>query len=122
MLATVARWISPVFAPLGFNSWAVTSALIAGFTAKEVVISALSVATAATAPTLQIALSQLFTPAAGIAFLVFLLLYTPCAATVTVMSRELNLKRGGFMLIIFYQTAFAWVIAWLAYHLALLVL
>jgi len=122
MLATVARWISPVFAPLGFNSWAVTSALIAGFTAKEVVISALSVATAATAPTLQMALSRLFTPAAGISFLVFILLYTPCAASVTVMSRELNLKRGGFMLIVSYQTAFAWVIAWLAYHLALLVL
>ncbi len=122
MLATVARWISPVFAPLGFNHWSVTSALIAGFTAKEVVISALSVATAATAPTLQIALSRLFTPASGIAVLVFILLYTPCAAAVTVMSRELNLRRGGFLLIVFYQTAFAWVMAWLAYNLALLVI
>ena len=122
MLATMARWISPVFAPLGFNNWAVTSALIAGFTAKEVVISALSVATAATAPTLQIAQTGLFTPPAAIAFLVFILLYTPCAAAVTVMSRELNLKRGGFLLIVLYQTGLAWVVSFLAYRLALLVL
>ncbi len=120
MLASVARWISPVFAPLGFSHWATTSALIAGFTAKEVVISALSVATAATAPTLQAALVGLFTPASAFSFLVFILLYTPCAAAVTVMSRELNLKRGGFLLIVAYQTVFAWLIAFLACRLALL--
>ncbi len=120
MLAIMARWISPIFAPLGFNDWAVTSALLAGFTAKEVVISALSVATAGTAPSLQIALTQIFTAPAAISFLVFILLYTPCAAAVVVMQRELKL-RGGFFLIILYQTSLAWVISWLSYQLALLV-
>ena len=107
--------------PLGFDDWAATSALIAGFSAKEVVISALSVATANTAPSLEIALTRIFSPPAAIAFLVFILLYTPCAAAVTVMQRELKLK-GGFALIVLYQTAFAWIIAWLAYQAALLVL
>lgn len=121
MLAIMARWVSPLFAPLGFNDWAATSALIAGFTAKEVVISALSVATVSRAPSLQAALIGIFTPAAAIAFLVFILLYTPCAAAVTVMQRELKLK-GGFALIVLYQTVFAWIVAWLAYQAALLIL
>lgn len=118
MLASLARLISPIFAPLGFDSWEATSALIAGFTAKEVVISALSVATAGTAPSLTVALTQLFSPASGLAFLVFILLYTPCAAAVTVMQRELKLK-GGFLFIVFYQTAFAWLVAFLTYRAAL---
>jgi len=121
MLATLARTISPIFSPLGFNHWAVTSALIAGFTAKEVVISALSVATASSYPSLSAALTQIFTPASGLAFLVFILLYTPCAAAVTVMHRELKLK-GGFALIVLYQTTFAWVISLLVYQLASLIM
>lgn len=119
MLATMARWISPLFVPLGFNSWEATSALIAGFTAKEVVISALSVATLGTAPSLELALTRIFTPAAGLAYLVFILLYTPCVAAVTVMHRELKIK-GGFLLIILFQTTLAWLVAWLTYRTALL--
>ena len=90
LLALVGKWIAPVFVPLGFADWRISTALITGFTAKEAVISTMSVLLGTTAEGLGAALSTLFTPLTAISFLVFTLLYTPCVAAVAAIKRELN--------------------------------
>ena len=75
ILAALAGVISPVFAPLGFGDWRISTALITGFMAKESVVSTLSVLYGTTA-----ALTQALTPAAAGSLLIFCLLYTPCVA------------------------------------------
>ncbi len=119
MLSIMARAIAPIFAPLGFDSWPAVSALLAGFSAKETIISTLTVATSGSGMTLADSLRQMLSIPAAISFLVFILLYTPCAAAVTVMHRELNIK-GGFFLIVLFQTIFAWTISFIIYQLVLL--
>ncbi|HHW93212.1 MAG TPA: ferrous iron transport protein B [Clostridiaceae bacterium] len=119
MLAVIASKIAPIFAPLGFNSTPAVSALLAGFSAKETIISTLTVAISGSDLTLTESLQQLLTTPAAISFLIFILLYTPCAAAVAVMHRELAI-RGGLFLIVAFQTIFAWSIAFIAYRLALL--
>ena len=73
ILAVVAGWIAPIFAPLGFGDWRISTALITGFMAKESVVSTLSVLFGSTA-----ALTSMLTPLSAMSLLVFCLLYTPC--------------------------------------------
>jgi len=94
VLASIAGFISPVFAPLGFNDWRVSTALIAGFMAKESVVSTLTVLLGATSVT------KIITPLSAVALLVFCLLYTPCIAAVTSIKRELG-KKWGIGIILF---------------------
>ncbi len=119
MLSVIAGKIAPFFVPLGFSSTPTVSALLAGFSAKETIISTLTVATSGSGMPLTDALHQLLTAPAAISFLVFILLYTPCAAAVAVMHRELGI-RGGLFLIIAFQTFFAWIVSFIVYRLALL--
>ncbi len=86
MLARIAGLISPLFEPLGFNDWRVTTALVSGFLAKEVVVSTLG------SLTTGVALDTLLTPAAAFALMVFTLLYTPCVATISTIRRELGTR------------------------------
>lgn len=104
MLAVISGWISPLFAPLGFGDWRVSTALISGFMAKESVVSTLSV-TFGSSEALAAAMSGL----TAVTFLVFCLLYTPCVAAVATIKREL----GGLWAVgvAFFQCAFAWLIA-----------
>ncbi len=119
MLSVIADKIAPFFAPLGFSSTPAVSALLAGFSAKETIISTLTVATSGAGMPLTGSLQHLLTTPAAISFLVFILLYTPCAAAVAVMHRELGI-RGGFFLIVVFQTIFAWSVSFIVYRLALL--
>ena len=110
-MALLAGWLSPLFAPLGFGDWRFVTALIAGFMAKEVVVSTLSVLFEGTA-----VLLATITPAAAIAFLVFSLLYTPCVAAVAAIRHELG---GKWALgIVVMQCVVAWIVAFGAFHLA----
>jgi ferrous iron transport protein B len=115
MLATIGRFISAVFIPLGFPDWRVSTALMTGFMAKEVVISTLAVLTGASIAELGDSLHTLFTPRAAFSFLVFTLLYTPCVAAVSVVKRELGNWKGTTFVIL-YQTLFAWLMAFCAYQ------
>ena len=90
LLALIGRFISPVFAPLGFADWRITTALISGFTAKEAVVSTLTVLLDTGMSQLPAALSGLFTPLSAVSFLVFTLLYTPCVAAIAAVKRELG--------------------------------
>ena len=87
ILAMIAGNISPVFTPLGFGDWRISTALITGFMAKESVVSTLSVLIGSTAQLLT-----LLTPLSAVCLLVFCLLYTPCVAAVASIKRELGLK------------------------------
>ena len=110
ILALVSGWVSPVFAPLGFGDWRFVTALVAGFLAKETVVSTLSVLFVGV-PSIAVAIS----PAAAAAFLVFCLLYTPCVAAIASVKRELGGKWAIGIVVL--QCAIAWVVAWLAYML-----
>ena len=88
LLAMIGSLVAPIFAPLGFGDWRVSTALITGFTAKESVVSTLTVLMGGDAELV----STLFTPFTAAVFLVFTLLYTPCVAAIATVKREM----GGF--------------------------
>ncbi|HHU08156.1 MAG TPA: ferrous iron transport protein B [Clostridiaceae bacterium] len=119
LLAWLGAAIAPVFRPLGLSDWRIPAALISGFTAKEAVISTLAVMSGATVETLGSTLATLFTTPSAIAFLVYVLIYTPCAAAVTAARNEFGNWRDTWIMIIF-QLVTAWIIALIAYGLALL--
>ncbi len=114
LLATVGRWIAPVFRPLGFSDWRITTALISGFSAKEAVVSTLGVLTGVGTGDLTAALSGLFTPLSAVSFLTFTLLYTPCVAAISTIHREL--KNKWFTLVVVVgQCVIAWCVGALVY-------
>ncbi len=120
MLAGIGRFISPLFAPLGFNDWRASTALITGFVAKEAVVSTLAVLTGTSVTNLPAALSSLFTPLTAVSFLVFTLLYTPCIAAVNAVRREMNSVRSAVAMVL-YQTGVAWIMSFIVYHVAALI-
>ena len=120
MLASIGRFISPIFAPLGLSDWRLTTSLITGFSAKEAVISTLSVLCGTSEDALAAVLSTLLTPAQAISFLIFTLLYTPCVAAIAAIKRELGsgIKAAGVAAL---QCGIAWVMSLLVYQLCLLI-
>ena len=118
MLASFGRFLSPIFAPLGFTDWRASTALLTGFSAKEAVVSTLAVLTGTNTATLPAALAGIFTPAAAVAFLTFTLLYTPCVAAVAAVKRELGGGHAAAMAVC--QSGLAWVVAFFVYRAALL--
>jgi ferrous iron transport protein B len=115
ILALVAGWISPVFAPLGFGDWRISTALITGFMAKESVVSTLSVLFGATG-----LISSILTPVSAAALLVFCLLYTPCVAAIASIRRELG---GRWAIgIVVLQCVVAWLCAFLVHTVGMLIL
>ncbi len=121
ILAQIGKWVAPIFAPLGFGRWEAVAALVTGLAAKEAVVSTFAVVTGADAASLSSALAALFTPLQAISFLVFTLLYMPCVAAMAAVRRELGSMRHA-VLAMAYQTAFAWVVAFLVYSFGLLFL
>ena len=119
LLATVGTVLAPLFAPLGFGDWRVSTALITGFIAKESVISTLGILTGAGTDVTVEALGSLFTTVTAASFLVFTLLYTPCVSAISAVKRELGSgwKAAGVAL---SQCAAAWVVSFLVYRAALL--
>ncbi|MGI6261284.1 MAG: ferrous iron transport protein B [Acutalibacteraceae bacterium] len=115
LLAVIGRWAAPVFAPLGFGDWRAVCALVTGFSAKEAVVSTFAVLTGASGTALCPVLAQMFSPLAAYAFLVFTLLYTPCAAAIAAVGRELGSKKQAAGVAL-GQTMFAWVAALLVFQ------
>jgi ferrous iron transport protein B len=118
LLALVGKWIAPIFSPLGFGDWRISTSLLTGFTAKEAVVSTMGVLLGAKMSGLPEALSGLFTTASAISFLIFTLLYTPCIAAVASIRREMGSRREAAAVVIL-QCVIAWLAAFLAYHAAL---
>lgn len=126
-LEMIGKAVTPVFQPLGF-SWRATVAAVAGIPAKEIIVSTLGVLYTGS-ETEQATLSQKitmpstvtgqpdFTPASALSFLVFVLLYCPCIATLTAIARE----TGSWKYVCFsvvYNTVVAWIIAFIVFTIA----
>ena len=126
-LGRTGRFCEPVFSPLGLD-WKASVALLSGVAAKEIVVSTLGVLYADEAAaadendtatlTTKIAGSGDFTPAAAVAFLIFMLLYFPCLATVAAIANESGWRWAAASVV--YNTAVAWLLAWAAYRIILL--
>ena len=110
MLASIAGWIAPVFTPMGCGDWRISTALIAGFIAKESVVSILAVLFGSTKM-----LMATISAAGAAAMLVFCLLYTPCVAAIASIRRELGGKWA--MLVVVAQCVIAWICAFAVYLL-----
>lgn len=115
LLATIGRILAPLFVPLGFTDWRIPTALITGLTAKEAVISTMSVLMGTTVAELNAALATIFTPISAISFLVFTLLYTPCVAAIAAVKRELNSGLLAFGIVVL-QCGVAWIVAFGVYQ------
>jgi ferrous iron transport protein B len=113
ILAMIAGLLSPLFAPLGFGDWRISTALITGFLAKESVVSTLSILFGST----DLLLGTL-SPLGAASLLVFCLLYTPCVAAIASIKRELGGKWAvGIVLL---QCGIAWVCALVVHLIGLL--
>lgn len=112
ILAVVAGLIAPVFAPLGFGDWRISTALISGFMAKESVVSTLSVLTGS-----MDVIHKILTPASALSLLIFCLLYTPCVAAVSSVKQELGSKWA--LVVVVGQCVVAWIMAALVYAICL---
>ncbi len=111
LLADLGRLIAPIFRPMGFDDWRVSTALITGFTAKEAVVSTMTVLLGG--GDLASSLAYIFTPLSAACFLVFTLLYTPCVAAIAAVRRELG--SGHAVLLSAVQCVIAWVAAFGVY-------
>jgi ferrous iron transport protein B len=110
ILAKIAGFVAPIFAPLGFGDWRAATALVTGFLAKESVVSTLNVLYGTTAN-----FSVSISAAAGAALLVFCLLYTPCVAAVASIKREMGSK-GAFKTVLL-QCSVAWIVSFIVYNI-----
>lgn len=120
MLAQLGTWLSHIFAPLGFEDWRASTALVTGITAKESVVSTLSVLTNATSDAgLSAALMNIFTPVSAFAYLCFTVLYMPCVAAFAATKRELGSMKEAMFTALF-QTGVAYIVALIVYQLGTL--
>lgn len=112
LLEHIGNFLAPVFKPLGMNDGKIVSALIAGFTAKEAVVSTIEMLAGSGGMTALFASVPAF-----LSFLTFVLLYTPCVATVATMRKELG-SVWKTALVVVYQCALAWVCSCIVYQIA----
>ena len=115
-LAVIGGFIAPVFKPLGFGNWQAAVSLITGLLAKEVVISTMGVVYGGSLSTI---IPQVFTPMAGVSFMVFVLLYTPCVAVIATFKKEYGGK-FAFNVNMFYLFV-AWIASFLVYNIGNLI-
>ncbi|KZE72379.1 ferrous iron transporter B [Paenibacillus elgii] len=115
-LQAIGSIVAPVLAPLGFGNWQAGAALLTGFLAKEVVVSTMGIIYAAPDGGLSEMISQFFTPLQAFSFMVFILLYVPCLATVGVIRKETGSARWTWFSI-GYALAIAYVIALIVYNI-----
>ena len=108
MLAMLGGLIAPIFAPMGFGNWKISTALITGFMAKESVVATLNVLVGSSQN-----LAGMLTPLSALALLVFCLLYTPCVAAIASIRRELGSKWAAGIVV--WQCVIAWIVSFLVY-------
>lgn len=114
ILATIAGFVAPIFKPLGFGDWRISTALITGFMAKESVVSTLSVLLGS-----GVKITSLLTQLGAASLLVFCLLYTPCVAAIASIKRELGRKWACFVVV--FQCVIAWIMAFITHGIFALI-
>ncbi len=120
LLADLGRMAAPLFAPLGFGNWRAVSAVLSGLTAKEAVVSTLTVMLGEGAGKMDFvkSLSSVFTPASAGSFLVFCLFYTPCIAALAAVRKELGGLRWVLAMVVF-QCNLAWILSFLFFRVGI---
>lgn len=122
MLAVIGNALSVLFKPVGFGDWRASSALITGVTAKESVVSTLTILTNASSDAnLSAALMTIFTPVSAFAFLCFTVLYMPCVAAFAATKRELGTWKQALAVVLF-QTGVAYIVALIIFQIGSLCL
>jgi ferrous iron transport protein B len=120
IIGIIGTFIAPIFKPLGFGDWQSVVALIFGFFGKEVVVGTLATLHSVNKEGLVAVLQTFFTPVAAYAFMVFSLLYVPCAAVIAIIKKETNSwKWAGFT--VFYTIIVAWISSFLVYQLGIII-
>jgi ferrous iron transport protein B len=112
IISYIGRFISPLFQPLGFGSWENSISLLTGLMAKEVVLGTMGVIYGGD---LNMSLLNHFTPLSAYAFLVFVLLYTPCISAVAAMKKEYGRNMAIFS--VAYQFGLAWIISFIVFRI-----
>ncbi len=112
ILASIGNVLAPVFKPLGFGNWQSAVSLLSGLLAKESVLASMQVIFAGD---LSVILPIHFTNISAYAFLIFILLYTPCISTIGTMQKEYGNKLTLFS--IFFQLTVAWIASFLVFNL-----
>ncbi len=108
IISVVGRFISPIFAPLGFGDWRASVAVLTGIAGKEIVVATLSI--------IGGSLADIFNTASAMSFMVFSLLYIPCVATIAAVKSELK-STGWAVFAAGYQLVVAWIFAFIIYNL-----
>jgi ferrous iron transport protein B len=116
ILASIGNFIAPIFMPLGFGNWQSAVSLLSGLLAKESVLASMEVIFNGD---LNGVLPTYFTTMSSYAFLVFILLYTPCISVIGTMKKEYGTKMTVFS--VAYQLILAWVVAFLVYNIGSLI-
>ncbi|EPY2305461.1 ferrous iron transport protein B [Clostridium botulinum] len=116
-LASLGRFLSPIFKPLGFSGWQTSVSLLTGLMAKEVIVGTMGVIYGGD---LKVTLLNHFTTLSAYSFLVFVLLYTPCVSVVATMRKEYGSKMALFS--VTYQIILAWIISFLIYNVGALII
>ena len=115
-LAAIGNVIAPIFKPIGFGTWQASASLITGFLAKEAIISTMNIIYfVPTEASLQGLLTDYYTPLAAYSFIVFILLYIPCLATVATIYKETNSKKWTAFSMI-YAFAIAYILSLIIYQ------
>lgn len=117
MLAMIGQKISFIFEPLGFSDWRIVTSIIVGVSAKEAILSTLSILTNANSNILPIIIGNMFTKASAISFLSFVLLYTPCIATIGIIKKEFGIKKA--IKTVINQFFIAYIISFFMLHFTL---
>jgi ferrous iron transport protein B len=116
ILADLGRLIAPIFTPLGFGNWVASVSILTGMTAKEMIISTMSVLLSDAGGSFTVSISNLFTQASAFSFMIFVLLASPCMAAVATMKKELGNWRD-FLFALAYQMGMAYLMAFIAYQI-----
>jgi ferrous iron transport protein B len=117
LLAAIGSIIAPIFAPLGFGNWQSSVSLLSGLLAKESVLASMEVIFSGD---LSVILPEHFTALSSYAFLVFVLLYTPCISTIGAMKNEYGARFTLFS--VFFQLVVAWIAAFLVFNIGSLII
>lgn len=114
ILAGIASYVAPLFHPVGFGDWRIVTALISGFMAKESVVSTLNILFGS-----GVIITSVISVAGAVSLLIFCLVYTPCIAAIASIKRELGVKWAIYVVIM--QCVLAYILAFIAYHIFLMI-
>ena len=122
IMGQIGTLIAPIFAPIGFGDWQPSVALLFGVVAKEVVVSTLSSLFGVAEGGIGIthAIQSVFTPLTSFVFMIFVLLYVPCLATLSAIKQETNSWKWP-MVMVLITTITAYIVSFIAYHIGLFI-